>query len=147
MLCLFKTHALGLFSDPGPVETKTALKTRTHCGLSPQSIWSSCNSSCCYTIHLQSTLLDATVGLVVFSFWWLQPVCFPKLLLGYCWEWDCAFFWMDLSFMMLLNTTVWCTPDCACNSVSDSSMNTMLPAQNWLVYRLNGSWAVCTALT
>lgn len=24
MLCLFKTHALGLFSDPGPVETKTA---------------------------------------------------------------------------------------------------------------------------
>ena len=48
-------------------------------------------SSCCYTIYPQSTLLDATAGLVVFSFWWLQPVCLPKLLLGDCWGWDCAF--------------------------------------------------------
>lgn len=31
-------HALGLFSDPGPVETKTALQARTHCVLSLQSI-------------------------------------------------------------------------------------------------------------
>lgn len=65
------------------MENKTALQTRTHCVLSLQSIWCSRNSSCCYTIHPQSTLLDATVGLVVFSFWWLQPVCFPTLFAGW----------------------------------------------------------------
>lgn len=35
MLCLFKTHALGLFSHPGPVQAKNALQTHTHCVLLP----------------------------------------------------------------------------------------------------------------
>lgn len=110
------------------METQTALQTLT------LSQFDDLVTQVAAIPSIQSTLLDATVGLVVFfSFWW---ILFPKLLLGDCWGWDCAFFWMDLSIMMLPNTTVRCTPD----SVSDRSMNTMLPAQNWLAYRLNGSW-------
>lgn len=30
MLCLFKTLALGLFSDPGPVENALQTRARTH---------------------------------------------------------------------------------------------------------------------
>ena len=150
MLCLFKkkrktTHALGLFSDPGPVETKTALQT--HCVLSLQSIWSSRDSNCCYNIHPQSTLLDATVGLVVSSFWWLQPVCFPKLLLGDCWGWDCAFFeWICRS---------WCYPTLL-RAVHQTVRATRFQTALWTqcsLHRIDWptvwtvAWAVCTALT
>lgn len=148
MLCLFKTLALGLFSDPGPVENalQTRARTHTHCVLSLRSIWCSCNSSCCYTIHPQSTLLDATVGLVVFLVWGLQPVCFPKLFAGWLLRMGlCLFDWICRS--RCYPTLLCDVHQTACNSALDSSLKRTLPAQNWLTYSLNGGCAVCAAPT
>lgn len=72
---------------------------------------------------------------------------FPELLLRDCLRMRLCLFFFKWICHSLYPTLLWCTPDCACTSVSKSSMNRTLPAQSWLACPSSRVWAACTALT
>lgn len=166
MLCLLKTHALGLFSHPGPVETFRLLCRLIHmvcCQLSRFDVL--VTQVAAKTSDPQSTLLDANRGtcsfiLFVFLCFFFSFFCFLVSMtsackfpleffsLGDCWGRDCAFF---------LNGFVATQHYCVMYTrllrgfgfFSESAMNIVRATFGKLTGETippRGSWAVCKAL-
>ena len=118
-------HALGLFSDPGPVESRTGWDTL--CAVTAVDLTFSQLKLLLYHPSTEH-FVGCNRGTCSFFSFRITSACMfpPKLLLGDCWGWDCAFFWMDFVVHDATPTLLCDVHQTAYGSVSDSSVNRAL---------------------